>query len=43
MILASFAAAENYLLGSDDALRHESSGVGTGGMSAEGGSRVVHV
>lgn len=42
MILASFTAAENYLLGSD-AIRHESFGVGAGGKSAEGGSRVVHV
>lgn len=43
MILASFTDAENYLLGSDDAIRHESFGVGAGGKSAEGGSRVVHV
>lgn len=43
VILASFTAAENYLLGSDDAVRRKSSGVGTGGMSALGGSTVVHV
>lgn len=43
MILASFTAAESDLLGSDDAVRQESTGVGTGGMSAEGRSRVVHV
>lgn len=40
MSLASFTAAEDYLLGSDDAVRHETNGVGTGGMSAGEGSRV---
>lgn len=43
MILARFKAAETCLLGSNDAVRLESSGVGTGGVSAEEGSREVPV
>lgn len=43
MSLASFTAAEDYLLGSDDADRHEINGVGNEGMSAGGGSRGVYV
>ena len=43
VLLASFTTAENYLLGSDDAVRCRSSGAGPGEVSAEGGSRVVNV